>query len=329
MRVLFNRTILKSISLKLTVIVLLLTCASHKVLALQDKEVVEKQEATKTKADKITNTDPKAAPETKAVQVPSPTSLTQQYKEDLKHYLSADKVKDLLAGPDDYITLITENTSVNNKGVAILLPDWQQGATNPKAINFLRNKLPQEGWTTIAIQPASKPENYPSKALEITEQQKQNKTTLDDYKMKLGTMINAVIAQATELPGIVIIIAQGNHGAMLVELLDQEDDQPMVTSAPNALILLSSYLLTSHGLIDETNTAFAKKLAYSEYPVLDLYLKYDHPIVLSKAKQRLDLSKKEMKVYYRQRQLNNNATGYYPEQELLTQINSWLKSIGW
>ncbi len=320
---------IKSTTLKLAVIVLLLTGVNYKVLAQQDEEVTEKQEVTETTSDKKEPLDPKATPKSKAVKIPSPTSLIQQYKEDLKHYLSADKVKDLLAGPDDYITLITESTSVNNRGVAILLPDWQQGATNPKAINFLRNQLPQEGWTTITIQPRSKPENYPSKALEITEQQKQNKATLDDYKMKLGTMINAVIAQATELPGIVIIIAQGNHGAMLVELLDQENEQATVTTAPNALILLSSYLLNSHELIDETNTGFAKKLAYSEYPVLDLYLKYDHPIVLNKTKQRLDLSKKEMKVYYRQRQLNNNATGYYPEQELLTQINSWLKSIGW
>ena len=320
---------IKSTTLKLAVIVLLLTGVNYKVLAQQDEEVTEKQEVTEATSDKKEPLDPKATPKSKAVKIPSPTSLIQQYKEDLKHYLSADKVKDLLAGPDDYITLITESTSVNNRGVAILLPDWQQGATNPKAINFLRNKLPLEGWTTITIQPTSKPENYPSKALEIAEQQKQNKTTLDDYKMKLGTMINAVIAQATELPGIVIIIAQGNHGAMLVDLLDQENEQATVTTAPNALILLSSYLLNSHELIDETNTGFAKKLAYSEYPVLDLYLKYDHPIVLNKTKQRLDLSKKEMKVYYRQRQLNNNATGYYPEQELLTQINSWLKAIGW
>jgi len=299
------------------------------VLAQQDEKEADTQEATETKPEKKNSPEPKATTKSKVIKIPSPTSLTLQYKEDLKHYLSADKVKALLAGPDDYVTLTTENTSVNNRGVAILLPDWQQGATNPKAINFLRNQLPQEGWTTITIQPRSKPENYPSKALEITEQQKQNKATLDDYKMKLGTMINAVIAQATELPGIVIIIAQGNHGAMLVELLDQENEQAIVTTAPNALILLSSYLLNSHDLINETNTGFAKKLAYSEYPVLDLYLKYDHPIVLDKAKQRLDLSKKEMKVYYRQRQLNNNATGYYPEQKLLTQINSWLKSIGW
>jgi len=317
------------ITRKLTIIIVLLNCASVAVLAQQDEKASAVKEVTETNAE--ANAKPKETSETKltAIPIPSPISLTLQYKEDLKHYLPADQIKPLLAGPDDYITLITENMSVNNKGVAILLPDWQQGATNPKAINFLRNRLPQQGWTTISIQPASKPTNYPSSALNISEQQQENKTIIDDYKIKLAAMMNAVISKANEYPGIVIIIAQGNHGAMLVELLNQGEEAPTVTQSPNALILLSSYLLSSNKLIDETNTAFAKKLAYSEYPILDLYLRHDNPIVLDKAKQRFALSKKEMKVYYRQRQLNNTAMGYYPEQELLTQINSWLKSIGW
>jgi hypothetical protein len=279
--------------------------------------------------EKVPDEATKAETKTKVVTLPMPTSLLQQHKDDLTHYLPPNEVKPLLAGPDDYITLITENTSINNKGIAILLPDWQQGATNPKAINFLRNSLPKQGWTTISIQPASKPEGFPSNAVKLSEQQQENKTIIDKYKMKLAAMMNAVITKANDYPGIVIIIAQGNHGALLVELLDSDNDQMPLSQPPNALVLLSSYLHTNNALIDETNTTFATALAFSEYPVLDLLLRHDHPIVLDKAQQRLSLAKKEMKVYYRQRQLNNPAMGYYPEQELLIQINSWLKSIGW
>ena len=84
-----------------------------------------------------------------------------------------------MAGPDDYLTLVKRYTSANSKGVAILLPEWQQGATNPKAINFLRNALPAQGWSTIAIQPSNKPNNYPSTAITVAEQKKENelKTT--------------------------------------------------------------------------------------------------------------------------------------------------------
>jgi hypothetical protein len=293
--------------------------------APSDNALTEKEKKSVQSED---TTDSKTEEKKEVIPTPPPISIIQQYQNDLKHYLPANRVKSLLAGPDDYITLITENTSVNNKGVAILLPDWQQGATNPKAINFLRKNLPQHGWTTISIQPTNKPLNFPSNAIKVNDQQKENQTIIDDYEVKLATMINTLFSKANEYPGIIMIIAQGNHGAMVVDLLNQSNESASITQAPNALILLSSYVLTSEKLIDEANTDFAKKLATSEYPVLDLYLKKDNHIVLYKAKQRLLLSKQEMKVYYRQRQLNNSDMGYYPEKELLTQINSWLRSIG-
>lgn len=318
----------KLTSLKLTMLLLLLAWTNVTALAQEKGEQTAAESASKAKLKTEPTSDPIPEKTAQTPLIPSPVPLIEQFKEDLSHYLPAEQVKPLLAGPDDYITLITENTSVNNRGVAILLPDWQQSATNPKAINFLRNNLPLQGWTTITIQPASMPDNYPSKSIKISEQQQENTKSIDDYKIKFNAMINAVLEKSKSYPGIVIVIAQGNHGALLVDFFDlQRSNQS--NNTPNAVILLSSYLLTNHDLIDEANTAFAKKIASSKYPVLDLYLTYDHPIVLDKAKQRLALSKREMKVYYRQRQLNSLATGYYPEQALLTQMNSWLKAIGW
>lgn len=295
-------------SLKLLLINILFTCINFSVVAQEDP--------------------PAETKEAKKVAIPTPSPVEQQYKEDLTHYYPTNRVVPILAGPDDYLTLVNENMSVNHKGVAVLLPDWQQGAVNPKAINFLRTALPKQGWTTISIQPANKPDNFPSQALKVDEQQQANKTIIDEYKTKLAALINAVLTKSKEYPGIVIIIAQGNHGAMLVDIFDQQSTNQSGMN-PNALILLSGYLLSSNKLIDETNTAFAKTLAYSEYPVLDLYLRYDNPIVLDKVSQRLAIVNQELKAYYRQRQINNSASGYYPEQELLTQINSWLKAIGW
>jgi len=256
--------------------------------------------------------------------VKKPISLTKQYKDDLQHYVAAEQLKPLLAGPDDYLTLVKKYTSPNSKGVAILLPEWQQGATNPKAINYLRNALPAKGWSTIAIQPNNKPENYPSTAITVAEQEEENQLALDDYKKKLNTMMNAVMNTAREYPGIVLVIAQGNNAALLIDLYSQPGSQ-----RPNALILLSSYRQSNHAFIDSVNESFARQLAATELPVLDLYLTLDNPLVLVKAAQKKSFAKQEMKVYFRQRQLNNTVTGYYPEAELLSQINSWLKAIGW
>jgi hypothetical protein len=303
-------------SIKLIITTILFTCISFTALSQEDKKA-EVKTAVENKTEKE-----------KKVTIPLPISLEQQHKEDLTHYLPANRISPILAGPNDYLTLIDENQIANSKGVAILLPDWQQAAVNPKAINFLRTALPKRGWTTISIQPANKPSDFPSTALKVIEQKKANKTIIDEYKDELATLINAVLTKSKEYPGIVIIIAQGNHGGLLVDIFDQQSTSQN-GMMPNALVLLSSYLIDSHELIDETNTAFAKKLANSEYPVLDLYLQYDNPIVLDKTAQRLVIAKQELKAYYRQRKINNTVTGYYPNQALFTQINSWLKAIGW
>lgn len=285
-------------------------------------EQVNKDTSKDTSQSKETKKEQESS--TTASTIKKPIELTKQHKEDLKHYLASEQVKPLLAGPDDYLTLVKKFTSANSKGVAILLPEWQQGATNPKAINYLRNALPAEGWSTIAVQPNNKPENYPSAAITLAEQKEENELAIKAYKSKLSAMLNAVMNTAKEYPGIVLVIAQGNNAALLVDLYNQEGSQ-----LPNALILLSSYRQSNQVLLNSVNEEFAQQLAFLELPVLDLYLKHDNPIVLAKAAQRKSFAKQEMKVYYRQRQLNNAITGYYPEKELLSQINGWLKVIGW
>ena len=137
-------------------------------------------------------------------------------------------------------------------------------------------------------------------------------------------MFNALMNAAKEYPGIVLVIAQGNNGALLIDILSQEENQQ-----PNALILLSSYRQSNHKLVDSVNENFAQQLALTKLPILDLYLKYDNALVLAKAQQRKLMAEQKMKTYYRQRQLQNTITSYYPEQALLTQINGWLKAIGW
>lgn len=253
------------------------------------------------------------------IDIPDPVALSQQYKDDLQHYLTPSQVTPLLAGAQDFITLIEPDQSSNHKGVAILLPDWQQGATSPKALNFLRQKFPHQGWTTITIQPFDKPENYPSIAITDALRLEQNKEILDQYQQQLSAMMRTVMDQAKNYPGIFLVVAEGNHGALLADLYQQEKNE-----LPNALILLSAYMLT-----DQDNQLFAQNVAQSELPVLDLFLKLDHPLALHNATKRRALAKQEFKTYYRQRQLNNYHTGYYPRDDLLIAINGWLKSIGW
>jgi hypothetical protein len=285
----------------------------------EQKKDEEKQEPKNEAEDKDKAPEPKKVASKKRPEIFAPTDPLAQKEQDLTHYLSVEKITPLLAGAEDFITLINDNTASNQKGVMILLPDWQMSATSSNALNYLREVLPNQGWTTITIQPPNKPLGYPSIALKLSQQVEENKKLLAQYQDDLTVLMNAVMQKAKDYPGIFVVVSQGSHAALLANLYSEEK-----LEAPSAMVMLSSYMFTK-----ADSLALAKKLAMSDFPVLDLYLSREQPLAKSNAAIRKAQATREMKVYYRQTQLHNNQTGYYPEISLLRAINGWLKSIGW
>ncbi|WP_281559732.1 DUF3530 family protein [Thalassomonas sp. RHCl1] len=288
-------------------------------VSAQQKETPEQEETAEKAPETYEYASPAYRIERSSIKISEPVSREKLQRDDLSHYLQPANVIPLLAGPEDFITLIKNELTSNSRGVAILLPDWQQGATAANSLNYLRKVLPDQGWTTIAVQPYEKPANYPSMALKPEQQQEENNTSLEQYREKLSAMMTAVMEKAKSYPGIFLVIAQGSHAAVLTDLYQQEK-----VPLPNALVVLSSFMPTA-----EENQAYAKTLAQTELPVLDISLKRDHPLAITNASLRRAHADKEMKASYRQRILNNFTTGYYPEATLLREINSWLRSEGW
>jgi len=277
-----------------------------------------KQNKTNDNAKDKSNTQKKKTIK-KNIKINFPIDSQKQFKADINHYLNAEKIKPMLAGSDDFITLINEQSTGNSKGVAILLANWQQALTSPKALNYLRTTLPKQGWTTITIQSPEKPAKYPSIKLNALEQAEENQTLLSQYKEKLSLIIKKVMLKADNYPGISLMIAEGSNAALLVDLYQQQQNKQ-----PAALVILSGYLLTP-----KDNQNYAQSLAKIDVPVLDLYLEKGNAIVARNAPLRLSQSKKQLKVFYRQQKLNNFSTGYYPKEQLSKVINGWLKRIGY
>lgn len=248
-----------------------------------------------------------------------PVNAFEQQQQDIKHYLAQEKITPLQVGPDNYLTVINQYTTAMNKGVMVLIPDWQQSIATPNALNQLRKNMPQQGWTTITLHPPHKPENYPSKALTTEERSTENNASLTNYGKKFAEIMSALIAKAKSYPGIIVVVAEGNHSAILLDIYQQA-----LVDTPSALVMLSSYMPTL-----PENEKIAQQLALTDYPILDLYLKRDHRLVLAQAEKRKNAAKREMKVYYRQRKLNNHTTGYYPKNSLTGAIINWLSAIGW
>ena len=245
-----------------------------------------------------------------------PVDLHQQYQSDLNHYTQTD---DMLVGSKNITTLFSASNSANNKGVAILFPDWQQPAITPKSLAFLHESMPEHGWATITIQPLNKPNNYPSNALEANTRIEENTKALNDYQEQLTEIYLAVMEKAAAMPGLILLVSEGNNAAVLTKIANQAN-----TLKPNAMVLLSAYQSTQ---VDDK--AFAKQLAMSDIPVLDLYLKQDNQQVKPSALMRKKQAAIDLKVVYRQKQLSNFTPTYYPQNQLLKEIQGWLKVIGW
>ncbi len=282
------------------------------------KEDKAKQDTRPVNDDTPANSG-KGAATKNSVAIPAPLALEAMHNLDMTHYLSAEQITPLVAGDNDFITLVKESTTANSKGVAILLADWQQTAITPKGLNYLRNTMPGQGWTTLSIQPPAKPKNYPSIALTLAAREQENLETLSAYQLKLSAIMKTVMLTAKNYPGIFVVIVAGSHSAILTDLYQKNKN-----TGPGALIILSGYMANK-----AANDKFASALAQTPFPVLDLYLMRDHPLALSSAKQRLSAATKAMKAYYRQRQLTNRASSYYPQKALLRAIKGWLTTIGW
>ncbi|NQZ88882.1 MAG: DUF3530 family protein [Colwellia sp.] len=300
------------------IILCLLTFSSIYSYAAPFQEETEKKEPTKEEAENKA-AEPNKVAIIKRPEIFAPVDSLKQKEQDLTHYLKAEKVVPMLAGAKDFITIINENTSSNQKGVMILLPDWEMTATSSKALNYLQKMLPSQGWTTIAIQPPSRPIGYPSSALNFSQQVEENGKLLAQCQDNITAMMTAVMEKAKNYPGIFVVVSKGSHAVLLANLYSNGKLEP-----PSAMVMLSGYMNTG-----AESLSFAKTLATSEFPVLDLFLSRDHQLATTDASIRKAQATKEMKVYYRQTQLYNNQIGFYPEKKLLRSINGWLKSIGW
>ena len=283
---------------------------------------IEKQENSESSAQEDTTKEEngdKPAASKKRPEIKPPTSLIEQFTGDIERSIDSALVNPMLAGTEDFLTILQPDTHSTDRGIAILLPEWGQAATDTKAINYLRQHLPDEGWTTIAIQPLAKPLNYPSRQEKQAQAIEENGELLKAYQEQLTPLLAAVMEKAAEYPGIFLVIAQGNNAATLMDLYEQALVPP-----PNAFITLSAHRLTVTG-----NQRLAEQIAVTELPILDLVLKRDNQWIEHFALDRKKAAKRELKEIYRQRELMNFRTGYYPQEALAKEIKGWLTTIGW
>lgn len=240
-----------------------------------------------------------------ALQAELPVSQEQNHTADLTRQLPAEEIR-MLEAQQAFLVLQRQSLTAANKGTVILIPDGNEHAASAKHIDSLRQHLNEYGWNTLSVMPP-----VAATLLQTTD-------SLQQYQTALQQRVSAAAQLASQQPGSIIVIAQGNSAAALNHLYAEGK-----LAEPAALILLGAYLPD-----EQLNRELATAIASHQVPTLDINLAQDNRFVTSQLKLRQQLANKLFKPVYRQRLLN--GSGYNNDMQLwvLQEIYGWLTSVG-
>lgn len=235
----------------------------------------------------------------------SAASIESLYAADLQHQIEPTEIKPLQAGEQTFTVLEKTAMTAFTKGTVILVPDWSQHAASPRMINLLRQQLVDYGWNTMAMM-------VPDPLQET------NAETLLSYQTELLARLQAVMKNAANNTGSIIVVAQGSSGALINQLYQSGQLTP-----PEGLILLSAYLP------DKTlNQAVSLALAKHKVPTLDIQQQQDNTFVMASSQLRLQLVRKHIKEIYRQRLLPGSLDQPQNQQWAFNEVHGWLSYLG-
>lgn len=261
--------------------------------------------------------------------------------EDYQRYHDSGELVILGQGEQTFPALQLDRLTGQGKGIAVLLPDWGRTMTNPDGIGYLRQRMTEFGWNTLAITPPTLvlPQNHISPKTEVTpEKQEQSapeplkprhveewfaknrkQAEMTAYLAQLKYRMERAAEHAQGSPGFFLVIAQGSSAAMLLKLYSDES-----LPLPDALVTLSAYF-PDH----ELNTELASLMGRAGTPVLDLYSHYDNRWVTDTVMLRRQMAKKFFKLHYRQRELFGNSYLSDHNPLIWREVYGWLTSLGW
>ncbi|MFC4656044.1 MULTISPECIES: DUF3530 family protein [Rheinheimera] len=236
----------------------------------------------------------------------SPASAEFWQRSDLERQLDQDEVKIIAAGESEFLTLQLPAMTAEVKGTALLIPDGSQHPASPRYIQTLRQQLIDYGWNTIAILP---PEAAADDSTEALEQ----------YQQLLLQRVVAATTAARQNSGYLIVLAQGNNGALVAQLYADKK-----IPEPESLVLLSAYHPLQAG-----NKQLAQWIAKLAIPTLDLKQQKDNSVLDGHWRLRQQWVNKENKLLYRQRELPGDMKSPLWQEQMLKEVYGWLSYQGY
>lgn len=260
----------------------------------------------------------------KEVEWLAPINKELQGNQDISHYYDNSEVVNVMAGENEITALFRDHTAEFDKGVAILIADWHLTQANDRGIDFLRKSLNDYGWITYSISAGSSPrinnEELPENDnLSLAPSLSQyTKPDFDAYALSLTSRFKAMYQQALTHPGFVIVITQGQSGAILNNYLSQQSSEPI-----DALVLLNNFYNEP-----QKNKALNQTITTTPWPTLDIFYQSHNHWLSQQMVVRKKLARRNHKLNYRQRTLFGSQSSEQQHQRLSKEIYGFLTWLG-
>lgn len=260
----------------------------------------------------------------KEVEWLAPINKELQGNQDISHYYDKSEVVNVMAGENEITALFRDHTAEFDKGVAILIADWHLTQANDRGIDFLRKSLNDYGWITYSISAGSSPRINNEELLEndnlslAPSLSQYTKPDFDAYALSLTSRFKAMYQQALTHPGFVIVITQGQSGAILNNYLSQQSSEPI-----DALVLLNNFYNEP-----QKNKALNQTITTTAWPTLDIFYQSHNHWLSQQMELRKKLARRNHKLNYRQRTLFGSQSSEQQHQRLSKEIYGFLTWLG-
>ncbi|WP_064435796.1 DUF3530 family protein [Pseudoalteromonas neustonica] len=289
----------------------------------------------------------------------APTPWSTIASSDLARLMPDDEVKPLLAGETEFTTLYRQHMSAQQRGVVLIIPDWQHLPTNNDGVNFLRTELNDLGYATIAmtvpdIDWYANDSTVNDSAINETEA-----TTPDpqeNTEAPTNTPANDALEQAPApmaspkhvdaIPMISNAIIDNyklnlisRFNALYESALNEDGKIVVVAQGASAGVLLEHYAsfpstnidafisLSSYLPNTERNKKLNATISTISPPLLDVYYSVDNSNLLLSIAQRKRWVKRHSKYDYRQRELFGLRSAPEQHERLTKEVDGFLRRL--
>ncbi|OUS70194.1 hypothetical protein B5G52_15330 [Pseudoalteromonas sp. A601] len=292
----------------------------------------------------------------------APTPWSTITSSDISRLTPHGEIKPLQVGEDEFISLYREYMSAEQRGVVLIIPDWQNLPTNNAGINFLRTHLTDFGYTTIAMtvpdinwqaSTEQRTAEDGNNTEEATDEQKEVAPESNSEAEKEAAETQTDTSENEVTPKHVDALAYINDDviddykenlvarfeALYQSALDEGGKIVLIAQGASAGVLLEHYASFPNNNIDafislssylpnyERNQQLNTLVSTISPPLLDVFYSNDNPDLLLSVADRKRWVKRHSKYDYRQRELFGLRSEPQQHERLSKEIDGFLRRL--